>query len=129
MKKRLLFAAIACLAFGVEAKTITANAYAPGPDQPTSCTSDFSGRALPCLLRPNANPGELYPYVDFSSLPAGTYSVVITVSNINLGACTGGPVTFTCAGGGGTNSSDPIIVIVNPPNSTPAKPQTLKVFP
>lgn len=106
--------------------TITADAVGPGPGQPTSCTVDASGRAIPCLLLPVAN-GFVKPSANAYMLAAGTYTVTMTYTNAASSPCTGGPVTFTCDDGGGPATSTPITMIVSHNTTSAPAPANVKV--
>lgn len=107
----VLIIIVACFAFYAivqAAPTLYSQAYPAGPGKPTSASVSINGtNSINCQLLADSL-GAVTPTCDLASLPAGSYTLVLTVTNAyNCTTGTDGN-SATCSGGGAA-SSDPFI--------------------
>ena len=111
MMKRFLNLAATLLALclcgaAMAAPNAYSQSYPVGPGQPTSASLTVNGVSqINCPLVP-ANDGSVTPTCDLATLPVGTHSLVLVVTN-TYGCTTGADGNSATCMGGGTASSAP----------------------
>jgi hypothetical protein len=110
MKQSLYLAAALAAAMhaaaALAAPTLYADPYPQGPGQPSAASVTVNGTSsLPCTLTP-ANDGSVTPTCDLASLPVGTHTLVLVVSNAYGCQPAADGSGATCYAGGSA-SSDP----------------------
>lgn len=112
MRAALLLSLLLCSS-AFASPTLTSDPFPAGPNQPTSCIVDASGRSVPCVLKPTGT-GAVFVSADLTGLPSpGVYSVVVTVSNFSAASCSGSGSTVTCSGGGGSVTSPAVVLTLS----------------